>query len=156
MISRTLALIRKEFLHILRDPRTLGVMFLLPIIELVFLGYAATNDIEHLRTAVLDGDRSTASRALIEAYRVSDYFDIVFYVESEGQMARLVDSGQAHAGLIIPAGLWQRRWPPEARPRLPLSLTDRIPAWPTPFWPPLSPSGRPCPRGSWSGRWAST
>ena len=76
MISRLLALVRKEFLHILRDRRTLGVMFLLPIIELVFLGYAATNDIEHLSTAVLDGSKSAASRTLIEAYRVSNYFDI--------------------------------------------------------------------------------
>jgi ABC-2 type transport system permease protein len=104
MIARIFALVRKEFLHILRDRRTLGVMFLLPIVELVFLGYAATNDIEHLRTAVLDGDKSAASRALIEAYQVSDYFDIVFYVESEEEIGRLVDSGRVHAGLIIPAG----------------------------------------------------
>ena len=69
MILRTLSLIRKEFLHIFRDPRTLAVMFLMPIVQLVLLGYAATTDIEHLHTAVLDGDRSAASRELIEAYR---------------------------------------------------------------------------------------
>ena len=100
MISRLLALVRKEFLHILRDRRTLGVMFLLPIIELVFLGYAATNDIEHLSTAVLDGDKSAASRTLIEAYRASGYFDITFYVESERELAYLMDRGQVHAGMI--------------------------------------------------------
>ena len=104
MISRTLSLIRKEFLHIFRDPRTLGVMFLMPIIELVLLGYAATTDIEHLRTVVLDSDKSVASRELIEAYRASRYFDIVHYVESEHQLEYLVDSGQVRAGLIIPAG----------------------------------------------------
>jgi ABC-2 type transport system permease protein len=104
MIPRTLALIRKEFLHVFRDLRTLAVMFLMPIIELVLLGYAATTDIEHLRTAVLDGDKSAASRALIEAYRTSNYFDIVFYVGSEHQLEYLVDSGQARAGLVIPAG----------------------------------------------------
>jgi ABC-2 type transport system permease protein len=107
MIARTLALIRKEFLHILRDRRTLAVMFLMPIVELVFLGYAVTNDIEHLRTAVLDGDKSVASRALIEAYRVSDYFDITFYVESERELEYLVESGQVHAGLIIPVNYGQ-------------------------------------------------
>jgi ABC-2 type transport system permease protein len=78
-------------------------MFLLPIIELVFLGYAATNDIEHLGTAVLDGDKSAASRTLIDAYQASGYFDITFYVESERELAYLMDRGQVHAGMIIPA-----------------------------------------------------
>jgi len=103
-ILRTFSLIRKEFLHILRDPRTLAVMLLIPIIELVLLGYAATTDIEHLRTAILDGDKSSGSRELIEAYRASNYFDIVLYVASEQQLEHIVDSGQVRAGLIIPAG----------------------------------------------------
>jgi len=103
-ISRTLSLIRKEFLHILRDPRTLAVMFLMPIIQLMLMGYAATTDIEHLNTAVLDGDKSGASRELIDAYRASSYFDIVRHVESEQQLERLVDGGQVRAGLIIPEG----------------------------------------------------
>ncbi|MBL7064864.1 MAG: ABC transporter permease [Anaerolineae bacterium] len=104
MVMRTLALIRKEFLHIFRDPRTLGVMFIIPIVELVFMGYAATTNIEHLRTAVLDGDKTMASRELIEAYRASNYFDIVHYVESEQQMEYLVDRGQVRSGVIIPPG----------------------------------------------------
>jgi ABC-2 type transport system permease protein len=103
-ILRTLSLIRKEFLHILRDPRTLAVMFLMPIIQLMLMGYAATTDIEHLNTAVLDGDKSGASRELIDAYRTSSYFDIVRHVESERQLERLVDGGQVRAGLIIPEG----------------------------------------------------
>jgi len=107
MILRTLSLVRKEFLHILRDPRTLFVMFMMPIIQLVLLGYAATTDIEHLRTAVADGDRSAASRELIDAYRASNYFDIVQYVGSEREMEYLVDSSQVKAGLIIPAGYAQ-------------------------------------------------
>jgi ABC-2 type transport system permease protein len=104
MILRTLSIVRKEFLHILRDPRTLFVMFMMPIIQLVLLGYAATTDIEHLRTAVADGDRSAASRELIDAYRASNYFDIIRNVGSERELEYLVDSGQVKAGLIIPAG----------------------------------------------------
>ncbi len=103
-VLRTTALIRKEFLHILRDPRTLVVMFIIPIVELMFMGYAATTNIEHLRTAVLDGDRTAASRELTEAYRASSYFDIVRYVESEQELELLVDGGQVRAGLIIPTG----------------------------------------------------
>lgn len=104
MIRRTLSIMRKEFLHIVRDRRTLVVMFAVPIIQLVLMGYAATTDIEQLRTAVLDGDKSPASRELLEAYQTSNYFDLVFYVESEEELADLVDAGDARAGLIIPAG----------------------------------------------------
>ncbi len=101
---RTLALIRKEFLHIIRDPRTLAVMFIIPIVELMFMGYAATTNIEHLRTAVLDADKTSASRELTEAYRASSYFDIVYYVESEQELGYLIDRGQVRSGLIIPPG----------------------------------------------------
>jgi ABC-2 type transport system permease protein len=101
---RTLSIIRKEFLHIIRDPRTLAVMFLIPVIQLVLLGYAATTDIKHLSTAVWDQDRTARSRNLIEAYRASNYFDITQIVGSQEQLAWLVDSGQVRAALIIPAG----------------------------------------------------
>jgi ABC-2 type transport system permease protein len=79
-------------------------MFVLPIIQLVLLGYAATTDVEHLRTAVLDRDKSSASRELVEAYRVSNYFDILHHVESEEQLKRMIDRGTVQAGIVIPAG----------------------------------------------------
>jgi len=104
MIGRTLTIARKELLHIVRDRRTLVVMFLLPIVQLFLMGYAATTDVEHLSTAVLDGDHTSQSRELIEAYRASNYFDIVSYVEDEDSLARMVDRGVIRAGLIIPAG----------------------------------------------------
>ena len=104
MIGRTLTIARKELLHIVRDRRTLVVMFLLPVVQLFLMGYAATTDIEHLRTAVLDGDRTSPSRELIGAYRASNYFDIVAYVGNEEELGRMVDQGTVRAGLIIPAG----------------------------------------------------
>ena len=104
MNSRLLSIIRKEFIHIRRDPRTLAIMFAIPIIQLVLLGYAATTDIRRLNTAVFDADRTLQSRRLIEAYRASDYFAIGNYVSSEDELAQLLDDGQARAGIIIPAG----------------------------------------------------
>jgi len=104
MLGRLLSITRKEVLHIRRDPRTLAVMFLIPVIQMFLLGYAATTDVEHLRTAVLDQDKTPASRELIDAYKASNYFDLVYYVDEEGELARLIDSGRARAGLIIPAG----------------------------------------------------
>jgi ABC-2 type transport system permease protein len=101
---RILSITRKEFLHIVRDPRTLAVMFLIPVVQLLLLGYAATTDVKHLPMAVLDQDRTARSRELVEAYRVSGYFDIVSTVGSEAEMVQAVDSGRAQAGLTIPAG----------------------------------------------------
>jgi ABC-2 type transport system permease protein len=104
MLERTLAITRKEFLHIRRDPRTLAIIFFIPIVQLILLGYAATTDIQHLRTAVLDADRTAESRDLIAAYRASNYFEITDYVSDEAALTRLVDEGSVHAGMIIPAG----------------------------------------------------
>jgi ABC-2 type transport system permease protein len=104
MNSRLLSIIRKEFIHILRDPRTLAIMFIIPVIELILLGYAATTDIRRLNTAIYDADHTMQSRQLVEAYRASDYFAISNYVQSETELARLLDGGQARAGIIIPSG----------------------------------------------------
>jgi ABC-2 type transport system permease protein len=79
-------------------------MFLIPVVQLILLGYAATTDIKHLRTAVWDQDHTARSRELTEAYQASGYFDIIQYVGSEEELTWAVDSGDVRAGLIIPAG----------------------------------------------------
>ncbi len=104
MLRRVLSITRKEFLHIVRDRRTLAVMFLIPVIQLLLLGYAATTDVKHLRTAVLDQDRTARSRALVEAYRVSGYFDITYQAESQAGLERAMDGSRVRAGLVIPPG----------------------------------------------------
>ncbi len=103
MNMRLWSIIRKEFIHIIRDPRTLVIMFLIPIVQLILLGYAATTDIRRLNTAVYDADRTSQSRALVEAYRASDYFAISDYVGSETEIAQMLDRGDVRAGMIIPA-----------------------------------------------------
>jgi len=107
MLLRTLSLIRKEFIHVMRDPRTLAVMIIMPLMQLILLGYAGTTDVKHLRTAVYDGDKTAQSRDLIEAYQASNYFDIVTYVEREDDLAYLIDHGDVRGALVIPAGYGQ-------------------------------------------------
>ncbi|MGB8643818.1 MAG: ABC transporter permease [Anaerolineae bacterium] len=104
MNTRLWPILRKEFIHIIRDPRTLAIMFALPVVMLLLLGYAATTDIRHMHIVVYDGDRTPASRELVQAYRASDYFAVTGYVENEGEMASLIDRGDARGGIIIPAG----------------------------------------------------
>jgi ABC-2 type transport system permease protein len=104
MSSRILYVIYKEFIHIVRDPRTLAVMFIIPIMQLLLLGYAMTTDVDHIPTVVLDQDLTSQSRDLIAAYQASTYFDITAYTSSEEELRRLIDKGTFRAGLIIPSG----------------------------------------------------
>jgi len=100
--SRLTSIIRKEFIQIRRDPRTLALILVIPVMQLFLLGYAATNDVRNVPMAVYDQDRSAAARALLDAYRAADYFQIVFDVDSEDEIRALIDSGKARVGLIIP------------------------------------------------------
>jgi ABC-2 type transport system permease protein len=101
-LLRLLSLIRKEFIQIVRDPRTLAITFVMPVMQIFLLGYAATNDVRNVSLAVWDQDRSWASRQLLDAYRAADYFHLDYEADSEAELRRLIDSGRARAGLIIP------------------------------------------------------
>jgi ABC-2 type transport system permease protein len=102
MPSRLLSLIRKEFIQIARDPRTLVLTFVFPIMMLLLLGYAATNDVRNIPLAVYDQDKSDASRMLLDAYRAADYFNFAYEVGSSEEIEKLIDSGAARAAIIIP------------------------------------------------------
>ena len=92
-ITRLLALIRKEFIQIVRDPRTLTIIFIMPVLQLLLLGFSATNDVRNVPLVVLDEDRSPAARDLLAAYRAADYFHIDYDVTSESEMRKLIDDG---------------------------------------------------------------
>ncbi len=100
--TRLFSLIRKEFIQILRDPRTLALTFFMPVMQLFLLGYAATNDVRNVPLIVFDQDKSPASRALLDAYRTADYFHLDYDVNNESEMRQLIDAGKARAAIIIP------------------------------------------------------
>ncbi|MGD0806721.1 MAG: ABC transporter permease [Anaerolineales bacterium] len=103
-LSRLLALIRKEFLQIRRDPRTLVLVLVIPIMQMFLMGYSATNDIRNVPLAVLDNDRSPQSRTLLSAYRAADYFRVTAEANSEQELRTMIDDGHVRAGVIIPQG----------------------------------------------------
>ena len=108
MNSRLISIIRKEFIQILRDPRTLAMIIVIPIMQLFLLGYSATNDVRNVPLAVLDQSKSTESRALLDAYKAADYFKIAYTVQSEAEIETLIESGDARAAVIIPPDYAQR------------------------------------------------
>lgn len=104
MQSRIWPIMRKEFIHIVRDPRTLGVMFIAPLLQLILLGYAAATNVRNVPLAVFDQDHSARSRQLITAFVESGQFAVARYVASQSDMSAVIDAGIARAGLIIPPG----------------------------------------------------
>jgi ABC-2 type transport system permease protein len=100
--SRLSSIIRKEFIQIRRDPRTLVLILIIPVMQLFLLGYAATNDVRNVPLAVFDQDRGPAARQLLDAYRAADYFRVAYEVGSEAELRSLIDYGTARAGLVIP------------------------------------------------------
>lgn len=102
MITRLWSLIRKEFIQIVRDPRTLAITFVMPVVQMLLLGYSATNDVRNVPLAVWDQSRSVESRALLDAYRAADYFRVTFEVDGETAIRDLIDKGSIRAAIIIP------------------------------------------------------
>ncbi len=100
--SRLMSLIRKEFIQILRDPRTLLLVLAMPAMQLLLMGFAATTTVRDIPLVVFDQDRGPAARRLLDAYRAADYFRIAYDVGSEEEMRSLINGGEARAGLIIP------------------------------------------------------
>lgn len=103
MGSRLLAIIRKEFIQITRDRRALIIILIIPVMQLILMGYSATSDVRNIPLAVLDRCHCSASRRLLDAYRAADYFRLAYLIDSEEQLRALIEGGDARAGLIIPA-----------------------------------------------------
>ena len=102
MNSRLVSIIRKEFIQIWRDPRTLALIIVMPIVQLFLLGYAATTDVKNISLAVWDQSQSAQSREFIDAFRAANYFQINYAVGSEQEYRTLIETGKARAALIIP------------------------------------------------------
>lgn len=107
ILERVKRMLVKEFIHIFRDPKMKGVIFLMPIIQALVFGYAVTTDVKHVATAVFDLDNSVASRELIARFVESGYFDMVAHVQNEVQMRKLLDGGKIRAVLRLNKGFEQ-------------------------------------------------
>lgn len=101
-LGRLWAMARKEMIQLRRDTRSLILAFVLPVLLLVLFGYAISFDVADIKTAVLDEDRSAASRELIDAFRASGYFTFRADLERPGEIGALLDRGSAQLVLVIP------------------------------------------------------
>lgn len=99
---RTRAMARKEFLHIIRDPRSLIMALAVPLFMLLLFGYALTLDVDRIPTMVYDSDQTADSRDLIQTFNASRYFDVIKQVGSYAEIERAIDRDQVLLGIAIP------------------------------------------------------
>ncbi|MDX1700792.1 MAG: ABC transporter permease [Melioribacteraceae bacterium] len=102
MYSRTKAIAKKEFKHLLRDKRFLFVIIFLPIFLLVIFGYAVNFDVQNIKLSVLDKDKSKNSREFINSISSSSYFSVTSYLKSDKEVKDVLDRKKAQAVLVIP------------------------------------------------------
>lgn len=102
MGSRLLGIIVKEFIHLKRDLLALTLALAVPVAMLFIFGWAINTDVKHVPTAVWDQSGSVEARTFLEAMVNSQYFDIRQWVRSQTELTRLIDSGTAKVGIVIP------------------------------------------------------
>ncbi len=104
MLQRLFRMLIKEFLQMLRDPRMRIVIFGMPVIQMTIMAFALTTDVTDIRLAVLDMDKTPASRQLISAFTSSRYFKTSHSLSSQNEILPLLDRSEVRAVLQIPAG----------------------------------------------------
>ena len=102
-------ILNKEWLFILKDPKTLAILFLVPLMYTLLFGYAYSgNQLKEVKTVVIDHDNSQFSRQIIQAFNESDTFHITDYMESEKELEAALALGDVKVGLVIPENFYQR------------------------------------------------
>ena len=95
------AIAYKETLQIIRDRRTLGLMLVLPVVQLMLFGFAVGTTVAHISTVVVDQSRDPESRDLITALVNTTYFDITTYVDTPLEARQAIDAGRSKVAIII-------------------------------------------------------
>lgn len=95
---------RKEFMHLRRDPATLVIALILPLIQMIIFGYAIDFDVKHIQTVVVDMDKSNESREYLAKLHAGQYIDYVAYAQSPTEAADMLKRGVARVGVTIPPG----------------------------------------------------
>jgi ABC-2 type transport system permease protein len=104
MLGRIRHMLVKEFIQVFRDKRTRFTLFGPPVIQMLIFGYAATLDIRHVPTAVLDLDNTQESRDLISRFAASAYFDVRAHLDNRQQIGELIDHDQVLLAVQINSG----------------------------------------------------
>ena len=100
--SRIATIMIKELRQISRDAATLGMLLVVPLFLLLMFGFAISLDVRHIQLAVLDDDKTQASREFLQFFLHSEYFDLKQVMRSTDEIDGLLDEGKALVALVIP------------------------------------------------------
>ena len=102
-MKQFLIFIRKEFAHVLRDRKTLLILFGMPIVQILIFGFALTNEVKNARIDIMDQARDAASRQIISKIEASRYFEVDKTVRSNQEMKEALKQGDIRLAVIFPA-----------------------------------------------------
>jgi ABC-2 type transport system permease protein len=101
-MKKILALMQKEFSHLRRDRKSIIIIFVMPIVQLAILGFAANLDVRALSMMVVDQDRTQASRKLVEGFTATEYFAVQAQSSNINDIDRAINQGDVSLALVIP------------------------------------------------------
>jgi ABC-2 type transport system permease protein len=101
-LKRIKAITRKEFIQIIRDPRSLGMAIAFPMLLLTLFGYALSLDVDNMPLVIWNQDKSQVSQDYILNFKASPYFKIVGYSDNYKELQSYVDKNKAFMILVIP------------------------------------------------------
>lgn len=106
-LGRISAVFMKELVQMRRDRLTFGMMFILPIVQLILFGYAINTDPKHLPSALLVEEQTPVVRTMVQALETSDYFDFVLQTDDPAESADLLARGEVSYVVSFPSGFTQ-------------------------------------------------
>lgn len=102
-LRRLAAITVKELLQVWRDPRSLTMALLMPVMQMLLLGYGLNLDISHIPMCTLDEEGSQFSQSLLKHFQASQYFNLVASLNSDAAIAPALDQGRCRLAIVIPA-----------------------------------------------------
>ena len=103
-VVNIIAIARKEFYHLIRDFRSLYLAFIIPLLLILLFGYALSLDVDNIRTAVVDYDKTDLTRDFIRRLNASTYFDVRENLPNTMAATKALDHGRASLVLVFPPG----------------------------------------------------
>lgn len=100
-MKQFLSFVKKEFIHIFRDWRTMLILLVMPIVMIILFGYAITNEVKHTRIAVHDMAKDRLTREITERFQANSYFDVTALTDDIGTIDRLFRQGDIDMALCF-------------------------------------------------------
>lgn len=113
-----------EFLHIFRDRRTMLILLVMPIVQIILFGFAITTEVKNVRVAVLDPSNDVVTRRIIDRMDASEYFTVVRRLPSPAEMETAFKRGEIDMALVFGERFADKLYTGEARVQLVSDATD--------------------------------